>query len=104
MSEATKKAAPGTIPHGVPLKFDKSSQEYAQMIGGVVWASNYLHGSFFYLFDALLGPTHRGPAARALWLSYATGDFPARLATRQLAASRMVSGVLRPPSCRGLDL
>jgi hypothetical protein len=89
MAKDTKKDPPGTIPHGVPIKFGRTAEDYAQMIGGVVWASNYLHGSFFYLFDDLLLPTHSGPSARALWLSYATGDLPARLATRALAASRI---------------
>lgn len=79
----------GTIPHGVPLKFAKAADDYAQMIGGVLWASNYLHGSFFYLFRALCGPSLSDFAARALWLSYSVGDAAARNALRSLAASQL---------------
>ena len=89
MAKGTKKEPPGTIPHGVPIKFGRTAEDYAQMIGGVVWASNYLHGSFYYLFSALLHPSHAGRSARALWLSYSTGDYPARLVTRELARTRL---------------
>jgi len=96
MTTDTGKEPLGIIPHGLPLKFGKAAEDYAQMIGGVIWASNYLHGSFFYLFNALLEPTHSGPVARALWLSYSIGDAAARRATRDLASSKLApeSGIL----------